>query len=168
MKFDRQRALELLSTISYADDIPSYTDLLDMAEYLRLSIEHTRACEGIQFYQPLSPKHTQPDGFDYERDIKNSMKDFFLTHPQDDTVKWNIPMKYFFEPFIAEICKHDHEFLLKHADNYVNGIIETLESCPDEIPTDQEIKLAYQELARTTYNRNKVHTLASIITEMRK
>lgn len=170
MKLDHQTIQELLLNVSYAPNVPSFTDLIQMVDMLEVFIEDTRSCVGITVYQPLNDKHKQPDGFDYKRDVTNAMIDFYIDHPLEP-LKWNIPFKFYIEPLIVELCSlYSHVELLEQAPGQLSMVRDGLSKCHDasEFTSYLEVKSSYQRLAKLTKERNSIHSLSSILLLMRK
>lgn len=114
--------LQILSKSCGVNRLPTETHIIEMLEMLSFFIEDTRSRQGIQMYKPLNEKakETHPIGFDYKRDIRNAMKDFFLDHPLEKDVKWGIPFKFVIEPIINTLCNaYSHEEIMKYGPQHI-------------------------------------------------
>jgi hypothetical protein len=130
-----QTPLKILSKICWDNRLPSNIQIIEMLEMLIFFIEDTRSRKGIQMYKPLNEKAeaTHPVGFDYKRDIRNAMKDFFLDHPEEKNIKWGIPFKFLIEPIINTLCEtYNHDDLMYYGPQHIKQCISYFNECYSE------------------------------------
>lgn len=167
MSFNIKHAQQLLTDVAILDTFPDIFNLIEMTEILEVFVNDTESRMGIQMYKNTSKKQHIENEFNYKRDIKAAMRDYFSDH-HIEKLKWTVPYNLFFDLYIDKLCKqYNHKELLENISHEIKEVKNYFIQCSYSTPSIEEAVQSHRTLSNTVRNYKKVNKIATIISQMR-